>query len=348
MDKKEIVSKLVLILYFSVSFFTFTACGLKQQSHVHDMPPSEVETITISPSPKTQTIESVGELTSPQTTEVNSENMGKITYLNIPEGKEVFAGHVLAKIDDSTNVAEVKVAKAKLQNARENFKRMQALKNEGAVSQQILDNATEQLQTAEGELERVGSLQNKASIVAPYTGVLSLRKISLGAFIDSGDPVVRISQINPLQIVFSLPEQYIAQVKNDQNVKFTVSGSPKEYAAKVTVIDPYIDPATRSVQIKAIVPNPKRELLPGRFANVSLEVLSIPDAILIPEEALIQDSDKKQVAVVLPDHTVSLREVTVSKWDKDSVLISEGLMVGDVVITSGHQDRKSTRLNSSH
>ena len=337
LNKKETLNKLVLILYISISFFIFTACGLKPQNHMHDMHPSEVETIKISPSQKIKTIESVGELISPQTTEVNSENQGKIVYLNIPEGKEVSLGHVLARVDDSTTLADIKVAKAKLHNARENFKRMQALKNEGAVSQQVLDNATEQLQTAEGESERAESLQKKTSIVAPYTGLLSLRKVSLGAFIDSGDPVVRISQINPLHLLFKLPEQYVSQIKINQDVKFMLSNSTKEYLAKISIIDPYIDPDTRSVQIKAIVSNAKRELLPGRFANITLEVLSIPNAILIPQEALIQEGSKKQVALVDEENVVSFKEVVISEWDKDSILISDGLMEGDVIITSGHQ-----------
>lgn len=337
LNKQGILNKLVLILYISLFIFAFTACGLKSQNHIHNMPLPEVETIKISPLTKAKIIESTGELISPQTTEVSSENMGKIVYLNIPEGKEVSAGHVLARVDDSTTLADIKVAKAKLQNAKENFKRMQALKNEGAVSQQVLDNAIEQLQIAEGEFERAESLETKTSIVAPYTGLLSLRKVSLGAFIDSGDPVVRISQIDPLYLIFSFPEQYAPQIKIDQDIKFMISNSQKEYLAKLTVIDPYIDPNTRSVQLKAVVPNLNRELLPGKFANVRLEIANIKDAILIPQEALIQEDSKKQVAVVKKDNTVIFKEVTVSEWDKDSILISDGLMEGDVIVTSGHQ-----------
>ena len=337
LNKKQILNKLVLILYIAISSFTFTACGLKQRNHMNDMPSAEVETIKISSAPKIKIIESVGELISPQTTEVTSENMGKIIYLNIPEGKEVSRGHVLARIDNSTTLADIKTAKAKLQNAQGNFKRMQALKNEGAISQQVLDNALEVLQTAEGESEKAESVEMKTAILAPYSGLLSFRKVSLGAFIDSGDPVVRISQADPLHLLFSLPEQYVSQIKIGQNVKFMLGNTSGDLSAKITVIDPYIDPNTRSVQIKAVVPNPKRELLPGRFANVSLEVENIKDAILIPEESLIQEGSKKQVAVLSGDNTVAFKEVTVSEWDKDSVLISEGLMDGDVIITSGHQ-----------
>ncbi len=337
LNKKEISNKLVLILCASLPFFTFTACGLKSQNHMHDIPPVKVETIKISTSPKTKVIESVGELRSPQTTEVNSENMGKIIYLNIPEGKEVSAGHVLARLDDSTTIADIKVTEAKLKNARENFKRMQALKNEGAISQQSLDNALEVLQTAEGESEKATSVETKTTITAPYSGLLSFRKVSLGAFVDSGDPIVRISQVDPLDLILSLPEQYISEIKIDQTVKFKVGNTSKEYSAKITVIDPYIDPNTRFVQIKATVPNPKRELLPGRFANINLEVGNISNAISIPSEALIQNGSKKQVAIVANDNIVSFKDVTVTEWDKDKILISDGLTVGDVIITSGHQ-----------
>ena len=343
MKIKSILNKKILsnksVLMFCVSLFSliFTACGLKPQSHMHDMPPIEVETTKISSSQKIKTIEAVGELVSPQTTEVTSENMGKIVYLNIPEGQEVSVGHLLAKIDDSTPLADIKVAKAKSQNARENFKRMETLKNEGAISQQAFDNAIEVLQTAEGELEKAESVETKTSIVAPYTGLLSFRKVSLGAFIDSGDPIVRISQVDPLNLIFSLPEKYISEIKVGQNIKFMVTNSPIEHLAKIIVIDPYVDPDTRFVQVKANVTNPRKELLPGRFANINLEISPVPNVILIPQEALMQDGLKKQVAIVTEENTVFFKEVIVSEWEKDTVLISSGLMDGDVVITSGHQ-----------
>lgn len=336
-DKNQFHCESVLILYALLFSFLLTSCGKNVHPYQHAMPPVEVETITVSASTKAKVIESVGELISPQTTEVSSENMGKIVYLNIPEGKEVGVGHILARIDDSTTQADIKVSNAKLKNASENYKRMQTLKSEGAISQQALDNALEVLQTAEGESEKAESVESKTTITAPFGGVLSLRKISLGEFVDSGDPIVRISQINPLYLVFSLPEQYASQIKTDQNISFMITDSSKEYSSKISAIDPYIDPATRMVQVKAIVLNPNKELLPGRFTTVSLEVGEIENAILIPQEALMQEGDKKSVAVVDKDNTVVLKDVTVSKWDQNSILVSEGLMTGDVVITLGHQ-----------
>ena len=340
---KKLKNLLVYIFCLYLCFF-FCACTRIEQKAAPNksfFPPSEVEVIKVKESNLIKKLKTTGSLESPQTTELTSEVAGKIIYLNVPEGQFVSRGHVLAKVNDVTNKAEIEVAKAKLDNAQTNYNRMKSLREKGAISEQSLDNVFEILRVAEGEFNRVNSIYSMTEIVAPFGGALSIRKISLGQYIDPGDPIIRISQIDPIYLIFTLPEQYISQIKINQSVKFTISGSTKEYLGKVIVIDPYIDPATRSVQIKATSQNPKRELLPGRFADVSLEVSSISNAISIPQEALIQDSDKKQVAVVLENNIVALKEVTVSNWDKGTVLISSGLMAGDVVITSGHQKIRS-------
>ncbi len=329
-----------IILFILTIPFIFSGCAFKGMNGPwggHKMPPIEVETIKIKPSNQSKYLKAVGSLESPQSTELTSENAGKIIYLNIPEGRVVSKGHVLAQIEDSTLRAATDVAKAKLKNAEENYNRMKILKNEGAVSQQILDNALEKFDSAKGETDLATSGQAKSVIHAPYVGALSLKKVSLGAYIDPGDVIVRISQIDPLNLIFSLPEQYVSQIKVDQNIKFIVSDSSENYQAKISVIDPYIDPNTRAVSIKAIVKNPKQELLPGRFADVFLEIANIENAISIPQEALIQEGNTKKIAIVTEKNTVILKEVTTTDWEEGTVLVSDGLMAGDVVITSGHQ-----------
>lgn len=296
---------------------------------------TEVEVIEIGEKSFTNKLQATGTLESPQSTELTSEIAGKIIYLNIPEGRFINEGHILAKINNTTNEAEIEVAKAKLENAQTNYNRMKSLKEEGAISQQTLDNTLEILRVSEGELNRVNAVSSMTIITAPFSGIPSIRKISLGEYIDPGDPIVRISQIDPIYLLFSLPEKYVSEVMVGQEVSFNIDN--KEYKAKVIVVDPYIDPNTRTVQIKATARNPKMELLPGRFASVSLNIKSIKDAILIPTEALIQEGEKKQVALVSKDNVVTFQEVSIANWDKDSILISSGLMAGDMVITSGHQ-----------
>ena len=327
----------ILLSISSVLFLCSSCSQIKNNSSNHEAPSfsPEVEVIEIGKNSFTDKLKATGTLESPQSTELTSEIAGKIIYLNIPEGQFVKEGHILAKVNNTTNQAEIEVAKAKLENAQTNYNRMKSLKEEGAISQQALDNTQEVVRVAEGEFNRVNAVSSMTLILAPFSGVPSIRKISLGQYIDPGDPIVRISQIDPIYLLFSLPEQYISEVMVGQEVSFNLDN--KEYKAKVTVVDPYIDPNTRTVQIKATARNPRMELLPGRFASISLSIKNIKDAILIPTEALIQEGEKKQVALVSKDNVVAFQEVSIGTWNKDFILISSGLMTGDTVITSGHQ-----------
>src|SRR3989338_9960298 len=183
------LSKTVLLLLIFITCIV-SGCSIKGGPWgKHEMPPLEVETIKIKVENKSKYLKAVGSLESPQSTELTSENAGKIIFLNILEGKVVNKGHVLAQIEDSTLRAGTDVAKAKLKNAEENYNRMKILKNEGAVSQQTLDNALETFDSAKGEMELATSKQAKSVISAPYTGALSLKKVSLGAYIDPGDVI---------------------------------------------------------------------------------------------------------------------------------------------------------------
>lgn len=338
----------IKILYTLILLLLLTGCSQKSGQpngmkngkwKMGEASPVEVEVIEAKPATFTKNIEAIGSLESPNTVELTSDNKGKVIEIDIPEGVTVNKGHVLARIDDSTNIAEIKVAKAKLKNAEGNYKRMKALQEEGAISKQTLDNALEVYESAKGELERAESIQLMSVIEAPFDGVLSFRKISVGTFIAPGDPIVRISQINPLDLVFSLPEKYTNDIKIGQKVKFTVEKQKdsKEYFGIISAMDPYIDEETRAVKIKAKVNNPNKELLPGRFANVFLDLETKQNAIILPQEALIQEGSEKKVFIVDKKEKASLHKVTIGDWTEDSVVILHGINPGDIVITSGHQ-----------
>lgn len=336
-----------LILIISCFFLglSLVSCSVNRPASFNpsmgNMPKAKVETIKVKSSNFVQSVEALGSLDSPQTTEVTTDTDGKIIYLNIPEGKIVSQGHVLAKIDNSTVSANLKISEAKLKNAQDNYNRMKSLQEEGAVSKQVLDNSSEKLNTALAEVERDESLVIMTDIKAPFSGVLSLRKISLGSYVNSGDLVVRVSQVDPLDLVFNIPEKYLSQIEVGQDVSFTVDGIEdklkSKYEGKIIVIDPYIDKETRTANIKATVRNQKKELLPGRFANVQLHLRNVSDAITIPQEALIQVDGVSKVYKLDSSGKVAEQIVTVSEWLEDSVLIQDGLMIDDVVITSGYQ-----------
>lgn len=314
----------------------------KDSHHSNKYIPTEVgvEAYLIPPQRSSKIIDSIGEFTSLQSTSLTSETMGVVSFLDIPEGKEVKAGHIIAKIEDSTPLAELNTEKAKFQNAETNFKRMKGLFEEGAISKKAFDDSQEIFETSKAQLERAESVESKSIITAPFNGVLSLKKVSLGSFVDPGDEIVKITQTNPLNLVFSIPEKYLSEIKSGQLISFYPSsqeGKENKKQSRITAIDPYIDDETRAIKIQSEVSNPNRNFLPGGFAKVELEVKSNINAVLIPEEAVINESSGKTVYLITTQNNALPKKVTIGKWENGFVEITSGLMTGDRVITLGHQ-----------
>jgi membrane fusion protein (multidrug efflux system) len=140
-----------------------------------------------------------------------------------------------------------------------------------------------------------------------------------------------------LHLIFSLPQRFVAQVKLGQTVRGAASNCEEKFTAQVTAIDPFLDPATRSVQIQATVPNESGRLLPGMATTLRLEVDNIPDALLIPQEAVIRQGTKRIIYTVEPDGYVQSKDVILGLFFVSQVQVEAGLQAGEVVVTTGHQ-----------
>lgn len=299
-------------------------------------PPIPVQTIAVEVAAIPRTVSAVGSLESPQTTELSTEIGGKVVSLNILEGKPIKKGHVLARIDYEQAQAAVTIAQARYHNAQKTLERLKKL-SARARSQQALDDAQAELEAAEGQLADARTVLRKTTIDAPFSGVLGLKQVSLGAYLDPGTPIVRLTQVDPLHLIFTLPQRYVPQLKIGQTVRGAVGDCTVTFTADVSVIDPYIDPATRSVQVQAVVPNAEGQLLPGMAAAVRIELGHIPNAVLIPEEAVIRQGTQRLVYTVGQENTVTPTEVTLGQVFSNQVQIENGLAPDAVVVAAGHQ-----------
>jgi membrane fusion protein (multidrug efflux system) len=299
-------------------------------------PPVVVQTITVAAEPMAQTLESVGALTSPNSTEITAEVAGKIVAIDIPEGREVEAGHLLVKIDDAQARAALAVNRARARNAREILARLQALRGAEITSEQELDNARAALEASAGELDTAATLLEKTEIRAPFRGVLGLRTVSLGTYLEPADPIVHLTQTQPLNLVFGLPERHVNEVAVGQAVRALVA-TCQVFEARVTAIDPRIDSLSRIVQIKAEVPNEDGTLLPGMSVVVQLTIGELDDVLTIPQEAVIREGTQRFVYVVGADDTVETRDVRLGEMHTDRVQVVQGLRAGEVVVATGHQ-----------
>jgi membrane fusion protein (multidrug efflux system) len=300
-------------------------------------PPIAVQVATATASELPRTLAAVGSLDSPETTTVASEISGTAVAIDIPEGRYVKAGHLLARLDDAEARATLSIARARLRNAEARLARLRSLRKSKVSSEQALDDAVSEFDAAQGAVDESQTRLLKTKIRAPFDGIVGLRQVNQGQYLDSGTPVVEITQVDPLELEFGIPQRHAADLKVGQAVLGTVGQCGQRFEARVDAIDPRVDPGTRAVRLQAVVPNEDGRLLPGMAVRVRLVVGTIPDAVVIPQEAIIRQGTKHLVYVVDHEDRARQREVTLGTFFVDGVHVPAGVDPGDRVVAAGHQ-----------
>jgi membrane fusion protein (multidrug efflux system) len=301
-----------------------------------ERPPPVVQAYTVKPTTLARTVEAVGSLRSPESTRVTAEIGGKVALLDVPEGKRVEAGHMLARLDTSEASADLVVAQARLEGAQETLERRQELVREQLATDQALDEADADEKAARGELARRRATLGKMVIRAPFAGVVGLREVSLGAYISPGTAITTLTSIDTLELVFSVPERHVGKIESGQKVRGVVGDCTHRFTGEVVVLEPAVDPRTRSLRVLARVER-SDVLVPGMSAQVKVEVGSVDKALQIPQEALIRQGTREYVLAVGKDQTVERVNVTTGQFDARFVEIRDGLSPGDRVVAAGHQ-----------
>lgn len=300
-------------------------------------PAVTVQTLRIEPVEIPLKLTAVGSLASPQTTQISAEFAGKVVFLDIPEGQEVEKGHILARLDERRAAAALTIALARHQNAKERLVRLRQLRSAGVISEQEFDDAIAELDGSTGQLADARTALGKAAISAPFAGILGLRQVSVGAYVDPGDPIVRLTQIDPLDMIFSLPQRHVSQIEAGMTVNGVAGSCEQRFAGVITVIDPDIDPDTRSIRVQARVSNDEGRLRPGMAAALAVQVGHTANALLVPQEAIVREGTRTLLYTLNDDSTTTSREVTLGTFFDDAVEVTEGLDAGATVVTAGQQ-----------
>jgi membrane fusion protein, multidrug efflux system len=266
--------------------------------------------------------------------QLQSERAGVVKEILFEEGQLAKAGDVLLTIDDSDLQAQLARAKAQLEVATAMEARQRNLLENRGISAADFDQSRANLDIAKAEVKLIETQVAKAKIRAPFDGIAGLRHASVGTYLTPGSTICTFQDISSLKIDFSLPERYLGFIKPGQTVHFRVTGRAERFEAQILAIEPVVDVQTRSITIRATLPNENTRLLPGSFAEVEVVLNEVPDAILIPSIALMPGV-QQQTVFVHEAGQVALRKVQVGLRTADSVQILEGLKVGEELITSG-------------
>lgn len=275
-----------------------------------------------------------GSIEANEQVEIRSEVSGIVEGIYFKEGSNVAKGQLLFKVNDIELRAQLQQAKTKQGLASENERRAKLLLAKEAISQEEYDVARADFKLAEAQVQLIQAQIAKTAVKAPFSGKIGLRNISPGTYITPSLLVAKLVNIGQLKITFSVPEKYANQIKVNSNLSFSVVGSTEKHFAKVYAIEPEIEIATRTLQIRALAENKEGKLLPGTFANVELPLDIIKDAVVIPTEAIVPVQNGKKVFVSNNGKAKEVMVETTTRTDA-SVLVLSGLKVGDTLITSG-------------
>ena len=300
-------------------------------------PPAVVQVVTAEARTLPRTLSAVGGLESTKTAPVAAEIPGTVVALDVPEGQPVEAGHVLAKLDDSAARAALSVAEARRQNARDRLARQEPLHAQGVASDQALDDARAELRGAEGAYQEAHTLLDKHTIRAPYAGVVGLRKVNVGQYVPAGQPVVELTITEGLELRFHLPQQDLPRIAVGQLVHGVVGRCEARFEARVSAVDPSVDSSTRMFSVQAAVADGDAALHPGMAVRVRLLVEQVPDAILLPQEAVVRQGTRYVVYVLDEQSLAQPRAVTLGEFFVDGVHVLSGIAPGERVVVSGQQ-----------
>jgi membrane fusion protein (multidrug efflux system) len=294
-----------------------------------------VETAPVQVGPIQRRLTAVGSLRSNESVIIRPEVAGRIAEIRFDEGERVTKGQPLVVLDDTIYRAEVDEVQASLELSRANQERAIDLLKRGAGTTKARDEALAQLRADQAALQLARARLDKTVIRAPFDGVVGLREVSVGDFVNVGEDMVNLEQIDPLKADFRVAEVYLGAVRRGQRIELGADAFPGEtFTGEVYAIDPLIDESGRSIVLRARLPNPDDRLRPGLFVRVTLVLNERNDAIQVPEQALVPQGQDQFVFRVV-DGKAALTKVTAGIRRDGMVEITEGLGPEDEVVTAG-------------
>ncbi|MDQ8003597.1 MAG: efflux RND transporter periplasmic adaptor subunit [Pedobacter sp.] len=297
-------------------------------------PALNVDGIEVKTSEFSNNLEITGSIEANEAVTLRSEVAGLVTGIYFKEGGNVSKGATLVKINDRDIQAQLREALTRQNLSASNENRAKQLLEKGAISQEEYDTSQAELQALRSQVQLIRAQLAKTTIIAPFSGKVGLRNISVGEYLTPNTVIANLLSTNPVKISFSIPEKYVSQLNTNSNISFNIDGRNKTYTGKVFAIEPGINEQTRTLQIKALAPNANNELLPGSFAKVKLALTSIKDAILIPTEAVIPVL-KGKVVYISKNGKAQQVPIETGTRTADKILVLSGLNVGDTVLTTG-------------
>ncbi|TWT09675.1 efflux RND transporter periplasmic adaptor subunit [Reyranella sp. CPCC 100927] len=304
--------------------------------------PIEVVAQAVTPETLPQFLEAIGSLQSVQEVMLSAEVSGRIVSIRFEAGSTVASGAPLLQLYDAPERADRAAAAARLQLADLQYKRAAALSATGADSRARLDQADAELAQSRAAIDQLDSRIAQKQIKAPFPGQIGLRRVNLGQYVNAGDPVATLTNLDRLYVNFTLPQQELARLRVGGTV--TVSADPfpsQTFQARINAIEPKIGEGTRNVTVQAVIDNEGHRLRPGMYVTARVALPPRDNAMVVPLTAIMASASGDSVVVVRHAEgrsgggTADVVPVVTGQRIGDRIVVERGLKDGDVIVTRG-------------
>lgn len=282
-----------------IGIYLWRVARLAPASAEHVRPPVEVSALTIEPEPLPQSLEATGSLQAVNELMLAPEVAGRVVAIRFEAGMTVEAGTPLVELYDAPERAQRADAISRAQFARLQLDRARRLVATNSATQQLLDQRVTELEQADAAVQRIEALIAQKTIRAPFAGVLGIRRVNLGQYVNPGDVLATLTALDRLYANFTLPQQDLSKLDLGGEVTVRTDAYPsQDFAARINAIEPMVQQDTRNVRVQATLGNPDRKLRPGLYVTVRIAQPLRPSAILVPATAIQTSASGDSVLVV--------------------------------------------------
>lgn len=355
-----VVVTILLILIVIFGFYQFKQHMIESKLANFSLPPVSVTTVKTKSDSWTQSILSVGNVVSDKAVNITPQLSGQVMTINFKSGSKVNKNDVLVQLNDRLLQASLATSAANLKLAQLEYSRQKQLLKTHSISQNSVDTAFAKLTTSQADMEYIKTQIDFMKIKAPFSGVVGLREVNLGDFVQPGNVIVELQNVDKQYIDFSVPEVYLSKIKDGQQVNFkTDSYGDKEFTAIITAIEPSVDNESRNLDVRAVITSKKIQFVSGMYVEVSVITNDVTAVIPVPVVAVAyslygdtiyvvkHESDKGNKTETSSDgktqfsiYNVERRKVNIGQRRNGWVGVTSGLMADEQVVTSNQQQLK--------
>lgn len=279
-------------------------------------------------------IEALGTARANESVEIQPRIPSLIERVLFDEGEQVRAGQVLVQLENDEIVAGLALAQANLSESRSLYERSKALAETQAISASNLEQLLAQVKVDEAALEAARARLDNSVIRAPFAGRVGLRRVSPGSFVNTSTVITTLDDVSRIKLDFAVPETFLTVLSEGMDITATSLVYPdRVFRGTVASIDTRLDPVSRAVQVRALIPNDDGLLKPGMFMSVDLQ-RDRGEVVVAPEQSIVPEG-RNQYVFVVADGVAEKRRVVLGRRIPGFVAIEEGLDAGESVITEG-------------